>query len=231
MEQLPQRFHKTYAPLVLWLDDLERIVARLSAPGSPTKIQTDEHRFESLDELANHFGVLRPGNLTLSRRQPYAEVEFGPRESRIFVSGGTDDAPAATALFHDIDQILTQRQRRFPFLYSYWTIWAVAGVSFASGQFADLSKPPWYVISTALSAVMLAWVCWVAYVRLTRSAVIRLERKTAARSFFQRNRDTLLIGLIGAIIGAFLAVVFPRVAEHLWPKSPTPTQSAPTQQQ
>jgi hypothetical protein len=72
---------------------------------------------------------------------------------------------------------------------------------------------PIYVF--AVSIGVLAWVLWVLFVRLKRYSVVRLERRSDKRSFFQRKKDELALMIISALIGAGLGVAGTMLAGQL----------------
>jgi hypothetical protein len=187
MKKKPAPLTKSYMPIVLWRDDLEHIISAMASRGSTVEIEAGEYSFETVHELAEHSGVNHPlTTLTISGRQPYVNVDLDRTSARLYV--GADNN--ATGIFFEIDKVLAARQRRWPFLYSYWFMWLIiignaAWPIFVRNAFA-VEAP---LSSIASGVALLGWMGWMNFIRLRRHTTIRLERRTASKPFLQRNKD------------------------------------------
>jgi hypothetical protein len=68
--------------------------------------------------------------------------------------------------------------------------------------------------------VILFWVFWVCFVRLSRHSVIKLERWSPTVSFFERNKDKIVLAAISALIGAAITFAVSKLTDKTKPQSP-----------
>src|SRR4051812_6476656 len=95
-------FRKEYSPVVLWLEDLQRIAEVLGSKGGSVEISTEDYRFDSVEDAAQHFGQRQQLQLNISTNKPFAQVEFARLWTKVYVSSGLDSA----SLYYDLDEIL-----------------------------------------------------------------------------------------------------------------------------
>ena len=75
--------------------------------------------------------------------------------------------------------------------------------------------------------VLAVWYLWVSFIRLRQNAVINLQRRREARPFFERNKDQLLILLIGAVVGGLITFAGVVVKERFYPSAPAVNATKP----
>ena len=193
---------KSFGPLVLWLDDLEDIEARLQAYNPKLNIETEEYQFDSIAEFAEHFGGTVQRSLQITTSYPsFVSIELTPMSATMSVSTSGENA---SGVFYDLNEILSSRQRGVPWLYSYWFLWIVVGISWVSTSWLPVNIDNWFHF---FLFPFLIWILWIPYVRARRYSLIRVEHKGAAKSFLQRNRDQLAVAVIAASLGAVLGAI------------------------
>ena len=207
-------FFKNYGLTVVWLDDLNEIIALLD--GAQIDISTDDYQFASVEEAQQHFGPRPIHSLKISSTKPSAQIDFSPRQTQTFVYS----SPTSLQLFHELDDILRKCERKPRTLYTYWIIFLLSQIPFAlSWVWAD-PKIVEVPILLAVQVLMMVWVLWVGFLKMRRHSVIILRRRHEVSSFFARNKDTLLIALMSALIGGLVTLGFGRVKDIVFPSAP-----------
>lgn len=219
-------YWRTYGPLVMWLEDLTEIIAFLQESAKNIEISTEDYRFSTLDELKQHVGSRTQFNLALmTDANPHVTIDFNQHKPRLYVAG---DAAQATHLYHELNSLLSRCQRSFPWMYSLRFAIILAFVVLTAEYFvywrAFASIAP--QIFTALLAVVGPLVVWVSFVKLRRVCVIRMQRRADRPPFFERNRDQLVVLLIGALLGGGVTFATGMVKEHFYPSCSTATTPA-----
>jgi hypothetical protein len=201
----------TFMPLVLWRDDLDRIVAILGKNGGNVELVASENSFETVAEMVDHFGVIHPlSSLQIKGRNPFASIDLDRIQARLYVT-----AENGSGVFFELSNVLAARQRRWPFLYSYPFLWILILLNL----WPNLTKAVfgWAgYMAVASSAVVLAWAGWIGFIRLRHHAVVRLARRVEAQSFWQRNKDPLIVAVVAAVVGALLGIAGTKLADKLW---------------
>jgi hypothetical protein len=73
-----------------------------------------------------------------------------------------------------------------------------------------------------------AWYLWVMFVSMRRTAVVNLQRRSDTRPFLERNKDQLIILLIGAVVGGLITFAGVVVKERFYPSTPTINATKPS---
>lgn len=218
MRRTPSSFDKGYLPIVIWLDDLERVFSILQSNGGKVEIHADNYVFESIDELTRYLGLRRPKELRLRGSEPYATVELTSRNANIYVSG--DDS--AAKIFLELDKFLTSRRRQPAFLDSWWSIWILNATNLGLGFLPRLTDLDLVAsVTSFLGIVILLWVFWALFVRGLRHCLINLERWSPRVSFFERNKDKIVLAVISAAVGAALTFAVSKLTDKSTAQSPT----------
>jgi hypothetical protein len=214
-----RRYRRSYGPVVLWLDDLTEIVAVLMERSKKIQISTEDYRFETVDELKKHVGSQTQFALEIDCHEPYVSIDFDRDSATLYVSAGDQ----AAHLFNEIDGIIARRQRRFPLLYSWRPLMLASAVIIVADYFLFFGPPevePYVRFIPPFLAI-----CFIGpmFIRWKRVSVIKLQRPSDAPSFWERNKDKMLMLIIGALITLAVAAV----KERFYPSAPAITQSKP----
>jgi hypothetical protein len=205
-------FRKEYGPVVVWLDDINKLVEVM---GGKADISTNDYQFESIEDLKTHYGPGPFKALKISSSKPSAYVEF----SRMSVSCYVFPSPTAAQTFHEIDDVLKKCQRRPLFIYRFWFA-VVATIPLLLLWGLDEKYKDTTLLAIASTILPLA-VLWGLVNTIRGQAAITLKHRHEARTFLERNRDQLLLLLIGAIVGGLFTFAGTVMKERFYPASPT----------
>lgn len=202
MEPIDQSISQDHLPLKLFLDDLERIEQILKDSCSSATFETEGFRFGSLEELTSKIKKSRLETLHIKVNSPYVTIELTKNWARLYVGSSKDQS---AGIFFKIEQILSARVRPLKWLYSYIFVSVLTVGCLFLSNIIPLKTDIRIVLSLYL--ILLAWLLWVAYIRLRHHSTIVLKRKEEQGSFIERNKDNLAVAVIAAIAGAFLAII------------------------
>ena len=193
--------------ITFFRDDIEEILAILKATCPEVKISDATHRFDSLDELIEKKGE-RPSQLLLNGWSPYVSLDIRPLTSsgvHLFATSSShSEAQDPEVPFLKIKGYLNKRGYVGPPSPRglVRVLYAVAFIAFISGPFLPRSIPNVLTATVSLGFILMC----AASLRLLADhgffSRIRLGRRHQATTFWSRNAERLIVGLIGAALGA-----------------------------
>jgi hypothetical protein len=223
-KKIEKAFERSYGPIVIWLDDLEEIVDLLKQYAGGAQIRTEDYQYEGLDDLKRHVGgrplsALTITNASVSTDPPSVSLELTPTsvELRVFEPQGR---PEAAKLFYEIDQVVTRCVRRFAGFYGLGHVELLPPIAlFFLFQLFNAFQNEVNAGLAAILGILTFWSIWATFIKSRWTAVIHLQRRAEVRSFLERNKDQLLLLLIGAIIGGCVTFAGVVVKEHFYPST------------
>ncbi len=231
MEKLDPPISREYQSLVIWLEDLNRIVAELKDNCSTVFINTETFKFNSVEEFLAETKCKTLSNLRIECNNPYIVLEFRPYMCRFYV--GSSDT-TASGIFHKINSLIESCERRPRIIYSlkiniiffiYCIIISIPNLSYIF----RLSKGINFWITPLLLVLGFYFVARASFINMRRHSVINLFHRTEQKSFLEENRNAILVAIVGAIAGAIIGAVTTRIANDFWPSSPTASSGVPLQ--
>jgi hypothetical protein len=227
VQRLPRRVHKHYAAVRLYLDDAEEILELLKQHCDRVAIEAEGYSLPSLDhlpELARD--KIRTLGLTGWKGTAYLTVMLGPRVAYAVLSGDTD--MALKGVFTQIDAILTKRAPLLQFFASLRTflgvqaLYIVIACSLSLPSFVQVlhrfstGKAPAFDFSgfglsdllsftNLLEVANFAYGVWFVILLLSNRSVVFLQPWRERTSFWDRNKEQIVVGIIVGVIVAVIA--------------------------
>jgi hypothetical protein len=206
MERVVESYGESYLAVVLYLDDLNEMVEILKEVSKDVNIVMGGYKLNGLPE-ARQVGREVTFSCELTAHRPFIAVHLAPDDVRLFIE--KDDVVSRGA-FEKIRAIL--RGRRAPFAWlsnSHWVAWGltIPAAGFWWALFSGLEQRNSYSILLGLIGVVFYFglVRWGFILDRKRHTIIHLRRRVEVPSFWQRNKDKIIVGtslsLIGLIIG------------------------------
>jgi len=211
-KKIPSRTEKL-RPVKLYLDDLEQIVSILKVESNEVKIETDEYKYESLEELV--------GN----RKETIYELKLGSGRSvwspvklsldkyfvELFIS---EDEPRLRGLFEKIKEILVKRERVyrrlvspiFSLIFSVFSLTIIIVNKFLYPLPLIILPFLYFIIIPSATTISLIIVVWL-NMEKGKYSIIVLKHRSDQVSFWKRNKDQVLLLIIGTVIGAVITVL------------------------
>lgn len=192
MKKIGKPLIKKYRVLKLYLEDLETIEEVIIQNGGSLKIQAGELEFDNISELHEKYKNNILNDLTIKATGPhYAVIRL--EKSSANLGGNSLDI----GIFHAIDSILTARQSRPTFLYSFWTLIIGVAIFFFVSFFL---KESLVTIKIPLIILFVILYLWLFITGRCRNSRITLARKGDVKSFLARNKDWLVKIVISAVL-------------------------------
>lgn len=211
MEKIDQSHEKHIGPTTLYLDDVKRIVDIMTGPETSPTIEADNFRMDSVEELSD---LLKEEihDLKIVRKKPYVSLELSPRNAWLHIK---QDDDVSWGIFERVKNVLAERKKPFSWLLhtpvlQMLLILAIMAIPFLGGYTSNNRLLT--IVPILTSVPLLAW--WFVYTEYHERrwfSTIILKNRIESPSFLKRNRDTILIALIGAILGGLLL----NLAQHL----------------
>lgn len=186
--------------ITFFRDDVEEILAILNATCKNVTISDGTYSFGSVDELIQTKGS-RPRELSLSGGSPYVSLSIKPL-TLTGVHLYADGSEGAEIPFLKTKEYLRRRARRLGL--SLPLPWVLLGMGILT-NILNLRFPDLIPIWIPMAFNILASITFLN--RLIERGVfcrIRLERRHEATTFWSRNGERIIVGLIGVILGALV---------------------------
>jgi hypothetical protein len=207
MKKRNQSYSEKLKPVVLYFDDLERIIEILNEISDDVKISTKEYQFENIEEVKKIEGETI-NSLSFDTHRPGLSLTLEPGGIFLHVFSET---PALRGIFEILKQLLHNRRRKFAWLYNDLSM-VFGGVLIGGSTwflFPGISKKNPYLISAGCACIILGviywWWSWQVYFR--RYSTIFLKRRAELPSFWKDKRDQIILAIISAVIGSLITVV------------------------
>lgn len=205
MKRRHKNLIKNYKMPHLFRDELEKIELILTeANVKGYKIVTPDFEYEKVSEIPKDIKPLF--ELQIISSDPYMELNFSRNSARIFV--GRNDL-ISQGIFSKIDQILTNSQRKTRWFFSQLGPF-IGGASFTLlliGLSFIKTKPNIGIIFLSLSFIGILWGIFSFRIDLNKFSIIEVIKRREKPSFLKRNKDQILLILLGAIIGSMITLL------------------------
>ena len=202
MEKIKDSISKVLPPLRLYLDEVQELYDFVASVAENVTLEAEDYRLNSPEELKN-LCVSNIHNLVIGAQRPYIKVELGHFFARIYLGSGD---VKAVGIASTLESILLKGRAKVYFAPSGIVAGILVGSSFSIGYTAK---------NVALTGICIAFA--VAYFiillidqrfRLKRYSTVLPVRRKEAASFLARNKDQILLLIIGAVIGSGITILF-----------------------
>jgi len=202
MEKIHDSVTKRLPPLRLYLDELRELHNFVSSCcKEPVIIETCGYRLKSLDEVSN-LTENTTNSILFSSQQPYLQVRLTSVYGEIYIGDGGIEAEGIASR---VESILLRGKVSRPLLLDRVWVSVALGVSLWMGVI--ITNPLIITLSVALMLIAFLWIIWdYRFVTQHYNTLVFRMRKDSP-NFWTRNKDQIILLLIGAVIGAVITVV------------------------
>jgi len=201
MKKVKYGYIEDFKPVVLYLDDLEKILEILKELSDKIRISTDEYELDSLDEL-HKIGQETLNTLIIEvggSKGSFPDISLNFRPSDISFHVYQDTLPIRGVL-EKTKEFLNGRKRKLYFLATlfFWFSFGAIGYSICfllDGPFTFNRA----LIGFAIIFLGLICIWWNHQVTNKKWSVIHLKRRVDLPSFWKRNKDRIIIAIITII--------------------------------
>lgn len=197
-----------FEPVTLFLDDVEKIVDAILEVSPEVELVTENYVLTNVNQLSQ---LREPylKELEIRSSNPYLVLALRRSSAEL---RGNEDSPACRGTFEKIRSLVLSRRRvlaRLAFGWFYWLVAGIASLAILLGLVIAFWKSSWIAGAAVLAgiATYCTWVWWQYHVTVNEHSLIVLCRSSEHQSFWQRNRDSILVGVLIAVFGALTAWV------------------------
>jgi hypothetical protein len=205
MKKLATGGHIELKAVVVYEDELRELSSLLRENCKALSIEAeDDLQFDNIEELITHYSP------NITTQEPYMAINFWKVLTRVYAESSI---PAVEGLRYQCIKILTRRGKARRFLCSSGVWWTTCAIVFVASHFPI--KLEWNLILVVFWLPYAAWVCltW-----LTRHSLVYARKADSFDSFFQRNKDKLILqgltAFVSIIIGILVRPYLPILTGH-----------------
>ncbi|MBP6860286.1 MAG: hypothetical protein KBC38_01845 [Candidatus Pacebacteria bacterium] len=211
MERIDNSLRKYFPPVKLYIEDLIEIEKILKEASREVTLSDGEHKYESIEELARKRDGEILNSLKISAGSPYISLELEAYIASIYSASSQG---IAAGIYYRTSQVLHRRLRRPSVAYSYVLI-MLTNLSFVIASLFTTSA-----LLKIGSGLSFLWILWVAYIQMFRHSTVILYEKYKQKNFFSRNKDQIILLLIGAVLSAAITIplthYFPQIKDFIF---------------
>jgi len=203
MKKRTKSLRQELPPCTLFLDDIEEIIQKMKAVTSDIKFANKDYEFDSLKELIKNSGN-KIKELDISGYGISVDIE--KHRISIYVSGYKEKD---IGIFYTLREFLKNKAgwlRRFLRPWRWWLIFwfSLMGIGIICVIIKNVPELKMFVdiFSIILGLMLFCWV--ISLLLMWKGSTIYLERRHKVSKFWERNRDTIIVGIITAIIGGIV---------------------------
>jgi len=206
MQSLTKHLSINYKPCILYLDDLQTIYNILHEVSPNIIVSSKEYEFENIDDISKlenktiHY-------LIMQINEPHIKLEFA--NSSISFYASKDDF-YTRGIASKIKEVFAKRERPLMWLFNPKVTGGIIGTSIALYFLKKEILPLRYIplielVSYLLFVFGLLFGWYSMKIDFNRYATIHLENFKSKISFWQKNKDAILLAILSAIFGAILS--------------------------
>jgi len=202
MEKISDSISKDLPPLRLHLDELREVYEVLSKYSKEAAtIETCGYRISNLDELGK-LPVEQTNELYINSRNPYLQIRLTQTHGKIYVGDGNIESEG---LASRIEKILLQGKILYPALPK--SNWISFLLGLPCGLGIILENKILVIVGGIIILVNIIWgLLHFSFVtKRYNTIVFKLRKETP--SFWKRNKDELVMLIVGTIIGVVVTKV------------------------
>jgi hypothetical protein len=231
MRKCERAWTKKYRPLKLFKDDIEEIIKIITTESTKTSNSQKKTTGHDIDISIDGFQLDNPEELNDVKKDRIKELNitaalcslqlyFGYSSAKIYI--GNEDDTRLMGIANRIDKVLQGRQRLFGFICSNFSGWLSLSVMTGLCVFlllAAITMPSLPIYISFVGLLVINIVAYAYYVYLsTHFTTIRMFYSYEKASFFERNKDAILVNLMTGVVGLLLGVIGTLLVQ--WIKKP-----------
>jgi len=206
LQKVKKALSKNYPILRLYKSDVEKIFNLFKDYCKTAEIVADGFKLDDFSELSK-LNKQEIVGLTITAHDPLFFAEFSSYSAKIFLSD--QDNLEQRGLADKIGEILSQRKSPLRFLTYLWMnipFFAVFAfyLLYLLPRIKD-TKAQWIILLGIILFYILLYICGM-IIDTKKHSIIYLYDPSAF-GFFKRNKDNILLVLLGAVAGGFITFI------------------------
>jgi len=224
MKKRVRSIHHDFGPVRLYLNDVRSVLnAMEELPNGPEiEIQTAEYTVSSIKELRElALGELE--YLKLSCSAPDSPESYGERNVSLVIDSrsarlyGSDNGVVVRGVVSSIKQLVTPLRCKWRWVdeFAYFTTLLASAVGLLILGGMALHVPVLVYVGYGLIGLMVVGVVLRLVTRSQRESIVILAEEHELPSFWQRNRDQILLILISGGVGLVVGIISTLVVQKI----------------
>lgn len=192
----------------LFRDDLVEIEKIIKNELKPReyKLETKDYEYEEIESIPSD--TKQTVDFHIQTHDPYISIDFNRFSARVYAG---DDNLDTTGALTKIIEILSRKERKVLFWSQKIAVW-IAPILFiapiqALTEIGEIKSTKHWV---ALGVSLLAAIWWIVsfYSSMYKFSTIRFVFHKESPGFLTRNKDQIILVILGAVIGALATGLF-----------------------
>lgn len=205
MKKIKKSYGEGLDPVILYYDDLERIIEIFKEGSKEINISTDEYEFEDITEIQK-IDKEKLDSLTIDIQNPYVSLNFKPDSIWLYIS---EDTSASRGIFEKLKYLLTKRRRILCFpAKSYffsgvlsggiigWSFWFLLNAIVFEENIVRNVQLGGIIL---ILGIILSY--WILYFIPRNYSTIYTKKRNELPSFWARKKDDIFLVILGSILG------------------------------
>ncbi|MEO9474221.1 MAG: hypothetical protein ABJG41_01760 [Cyclobacteriaceae bacterium] len=197
MEKISEHLGKDFSMVRLYRDDLRHLESILTQTSDEVTWTTGNYKFESLQELLDNYKKNEIKELLINSRLPWTTIELRHYRSSISV---ISNEPKDEGIFSQLCKVIEPTEQKFQFLFSFKTYWIVLITYFIAKYAFDFEVHP--ALHGSFLTFLVSLPIYGSWIKSRRNTLIKLIERHEDSNFWNRNKDKVILLLIGGLIGA-----------------------------
>jgi hypothetical protein len=212
MKANPPHLFSMGPSVTLFRDEIDNILTILTTSCESITISDDQYQYDSLEELQEKQGNTIK-NISLAGHKPFITLQVKQDMPYVILSGGNHEDSLVP--YTKVKELL-QRHRRSILTTIFHPISAVSGFILLIAVLVVIDVKAGFRIPkdwvwVLVFAIGLSIAYTAATIRLGAFSFINLSRRHQQKSFWARNKDAIITGIISAIVGGIIALIVARL--------------------
>jgi len=186
--------------LRLYKDDLVQINDTINLLSEKITWTTDQYSYDSFDELISNSKEKEFRKLEIQSYRPFISIALYRHTGELTVHS---DEISHEGIYNRLDKILSKRQLRVSLLFDNKVFWSLLLSLILISLLVKIPRP----VSATCYGLLIFIQGIGGYLSLTRNSIIRMHNRDEEKSFWSRNKDQIILLLLGAILGAALTLL------------------------
>lgn len=208
MKPVRDSISRSLPPIKIYQDELSELYFFLMETCSEDiTIQTCGYELDTIDDVSN-LPTGETNEIHFHCDQPYISIDLTPYSASIYCS---DTSIEAEGIVSKISQILFKGKRKL--LDMPWWLSILVGIPIVIGILA--SNWPLIIFGIILMASGLTIVSWEERLKTKMYSTIVFNTRKESPGFWARNKDKIILLIIGSFIGALFTMFFTFLKSYL----------------
>ena len=213
MKKIQDSITKKLKPIKIYLEELSELHSfLLEISNDNVEIQACGYELENFEELKN-LQKDEIHDLKFTCKSPYLSIDFSSNSARVYCGKGDI---ASEGIVSRIYNILKHSQIKRLNLLDHWWIGFFVGLPLTVG--IVITNIDVVLIGALLILIQFVILAYEYQISVNKYSTLILKSKKEKTSFWKRNKDQVILLLVGAFLGAIITIILNVIKDILMKK-------------